>query len=72
MIGEDLCWYWLAEASCSFGLERLDLITSALVSLATNPFWLSWQWLGDVREATELEAEFGGLQALASDGVLLL
>ena len=72
MIGEDLCWYWLAEASCSFGLERLDLITSALVSLATNPFWLSGQWLANVWEATELEAEFGGLQALASDGVLLL
>jgi hypothetical protein len=61
VIRKELCAERLLEPLClSFGFERLDFVTNALVSLATRPFWLGGHWLSRGRQAAELEAELCG------------
>ena len=64
VIGKELCAERLLEPLClSFGFERLDFVTNALVSLAARPFWLGGHWLSRGRQAAEPEAELCGGEA---------
>src|SRR5262245_37226084 len=74
MIREKLGAERLSKASClGFGLEGLDFVTDALVSPVSVHFGFGWKGLANVWPAAELcEAQFSGLQALASDGLLFL
>lgn len=68
MIGEELCCYWFAEASClGFGFEGLDFITDVLVGFAACPFGLGREWLVDTWHTAKSEAKFCGSKALAAD-----
>ena len=67
MIGEELCTERLSEPLClGIGFEGLDFFSDALVGSAARPFGFGRQWLGDVWETAELEAEFRGSQAFAA------
>ncbi len=73
MISEELCCYWLTEALClGFGFEGLDLVTNALVGSAACPFRLGRDWLANIWEAAELQAQFRGSEASAAVAVALL
>ena len=70
MISEELCCYWLTEASClglGFGFEGLDFFTDALVSLAASPFGFGRDWFVDVWKAAKFEAELARGELFAAN-----
>jgi hypothetical protein len=73
MIRKKLCIERLSEPSClRFGFEALDFVTDTLVSPAACPFRLRRNWLANIWEAAELEAELCGGEASTADLIAFL